>query len=150
MDCERIIDMRKKAIWLSMIMAGIGLLDSIYLLIFKLSDNNAMCLGSGGCSTVNASRYSELYNIPVSLYGVMAFLVIALLLIFELKNIVTKGNSNLLLFGISLVGVIFSSYLTYIEFYVIYAVCPFCVISAVVMTIIFIISATELVRSLNN
>jgi len=142
--------MRRKSILIAFIMAVIGLLDSIYLLIYKLSDNNAMCLGSGGCSTVNASRYSELYNIPVSLYGILAFLGIALLLIFEHKNIVTKENSNLFVFGISLVGVIFSAYLTYIEFYVIYAVCPFCVVSAIVMTIIFIVSATELVQSLNN
>ena len=142
--------MMKKSLWFTMVLAGVGLLDSIYLLIFKISNNNAMCLGSGGCSSVNASRYSELYGLPVSLYGVLAYLAIVLLIIFELKNIITKDISKLSLFGIGLIGFIFSVYLTYIEFYVIDAVCPFCVISAIVMTIIFVISTIELVRSLDN
>ena len=133
-----------------MILAGIGLIDSIYLYIFKISSNNAMCLGNGDCATVNASRYSELYGIPVSLLGILAYLAIIVLLIFELRNIFTKENSNLLVFGVGLVGVLFSAYLTYIEYFVIYAVCPFCVASAIVMTVIFIISTIRLIKSLSS
>ncbi|MFN2216447.1 MAG: vitamin K epoxide reductase family protein [Anaerolineales bacterium] len=142
--------MKKKTIWITMILAGIGLIDSIYLYIFKISSNNAMCLGNGDCATVNASRYSELYGIPVSLLGILAYLAIIVLLIFELRNIFTKENSNLLVFGIGLVGVLFSAYLTYIEYFVIYAVCPFCVASAIVMTVIFIISTIRLIKSLSS
>ena len=142
--------MKKKTIWITMILAGIGLIDSIYLYIFKISSNNAMCLGNGDCATVNASRYSELYGIPVSLLGILAYLAIIVLLIFELRNIFTKENSNLLVFGVGLVGVLFSAYLTYIEYFVIYAVCPFCVASAIVMTVIFIISTIRLIKSLSS
>ena len=142
--------MKKKTIWITMILAGIGLIDSIYLYIFKISSNNAMCLGNGDCATVNASRYSELYGIPVSLLGILAYLAIIVLLIFELRNIFTKENSNLLVFGIGLVGVLFSAYLTYIEYFVIYAVCPFCVASAIVITVIFIISTIRLIKSLSS
>ncbi|HBG75317.1 MAG: hypothetical protein A2X25_12290 [Chloroflexi bacterium GWB2_49_20] len=139
--------MNKKLIWASIVLTIIGVLDSTYLLIYKISKNNAMCLGNGDCSTVNASSYSEIYGIPVSLLGLLAYLVILALLIFELSNIFTKENSNLLVFGISLVGVLFSAYLTYIEFFVIYAVCPFCIVSAVVITFLFIISIISLVKT---
>jgi len=139
--------MNKKLTWASIFLALVGVLDSTYLFIFKLSKNNAMCLGNGDCATVNASRYSEIYGIPVSLLGLLAYLAILALLIFEYRNILTKGNSNLLVFGISLVGVIFSAYLTYIEYFVIFAVCPFCILSAIVITILFIISIFKLFKA---
>ncbi|HKZ43875.1 MAG TPA: vitamin K epoxide reductase family protein [Anaerolineales bacterium] len=142
--------MKNKTIGTITILSVIGLIDSVYLLIYKLSNNNAMCLGSGDCATVNASRYSELYGIPVALLGVLAYLAIIILVFFEMRNLFTKENSSLLIFGISLVGVLFSGYLTYIEYFVIYAVCPFCVASAIVITIIFIISLIRLVNNLSN
>jgi len=138
--------MIKKITWASIFLALIGVIDSFYLFIFKLSKNNAMCLGNGDCATVNASRYSEIYGIPVSLLGLIAYLAILALLIFEYRNIVTKENSNLLIFGISLVGVIFSAYLTYIEYFVIFAVCPFCVLSAIVIALLFFISIYKLLK----
>lgn len=139
--------MTKKLNWVSMILTITGILDSVYLFIYKISNNNAMCLGSGECSTVNASRYSTINGIPVSLLGILAYLAIFILLILELRKVFSSDNSNLLVFGISLVGVLFSAYLTYIEFYVIHAICPFCIISAVVITLIFIISIIKLVRA---
>jgi uncharacterized membrane protein len=139
--------MTKKLNWVSMILAVIGILDSVYLLIYKITNNYAMCLGSGDCSTVNASRYSTIYGIPVSLLGILAYLAILIFLILEFRNLFSSDNSNLLVFGISLVGVLFSAYLTYIEFYVIHAVCPFCIVSAIVITLIFIISIIKLVKA---
>jgi uncharacterized membrane protein len=136
--------MNKKLIWASLVLAFIGMLDSVYLLIYKISKNNAMCLGNGDCSTVNASRYSEIYGIPVSLLGILAYLAIMALLFLELRKIISRENSTLLVFGLSLVGVIFSAYLTYVEFYVIHAVCPFCIISAIVIALIFVISIIRL------
>jgi uncharacterized membrane protein len=63
-------------------LAVIGLLVSIYMTIYKATDNNAMCLGSGDCGTVNASRYSEINGIPVALVGVLGYASILALLYF--------------------------------------------------------------------
>jgi len=141
------MNMTSKITWASMVLAIIGLLDSAYLFIYKISKNNAMCLGSGDCSTVNASRFSEIKGIPVSILGFIAYLAIIILLFLEIRKLYSSENSNLMVFGISLVGVFFSAYLTYIELYVIHAVCPFCVLSAVVITLIFIISIVKLVKA---
>ncbi len=63
--------------WSSFVLACLGVLDSIYLLVYKLTNNNAMCIGSGGCHDVNFSPYSEIGGIPVSVIGIAGFLFIA-------------------------------------------------------------------------
>jgi len=132
--------------WLIGIFAILGVLDALYLLIYKLSGNNQMCLGNGGCHNVNFSSYSEIYGIPVSALGLAAYLVIIAILVLEPRLRLVKENGPLALFGISLVGVAFSAYLTYLEFYVIHAVCPFCITSAIVITLIFILAIIRLVK----
>ena len=133
--------------WASIVLAILGGLDAAYLLIFKLTSVEAMCLGSGDCSTVNNSRYSETFGgIPVSLLGLLAYLAIIGTHALETRSRFFKQNGNLLVFGLSLVGVLFSAYLTYVEFYVIHAVCPFCVASAIIIIIIFILAIIRLIR----
>jgi uncharacterized membrane protein len=88
-----------------------------------------MCLeGIGDCWTVNNSMYSEFLGIPVALFGAAAYLSILGLLWLEVRNSFWSSNSPLMLFGITLFGVLISGYLTYIEVAVIHAVCPFCVV----------------------
>lgn len=132
--------------WSSILLAVLGAADALYLLIYKVSSNDRMCLGSGDCATVNYSPYSEIYGIPVALLGLLAYLLIAGLLLLEPRLALLEENGPLLVFGISLAGVAFSAYLTYIELYVINAVCPFCVISAVVVTLIFILAVIRLAK----
>ena len=51
--------MDKSLYRISIGLAILGVLVSIYMTIFKLTDNASMCLGNGGCSVVNSSIYSE-------------------------------------------------------------------------------------------
>jgi uncharacterized membrane protein len=139
--------MDKKLYWASIVFAVIGLLVSIYMTIYKLTANDAMCLGSGDCSTVNASRYSEIYGIPVALLGVGGFLAILFVHFMENRARLFKEQGTLIVFGMGLFGFVFSLYLTYLEFYVIHAVCPFCVASAVAITAVFIIGIIRLVKA---
>ena len=133
--------------WALIVTAILGGLDAAYLLIYKLTSAQAMCLGSGDCSTVNSSRYSETFGgIPVSLLGLLAYLAIFGIHALETRSRFLEQNGNLLVFGLSLVGVLFSAYLTYVELYVIHAVCPFCVASAILITIIFILAIIRLIR----
>jgi len=132
--------------WASVIAAILGAADAAYLYIYKLTSNDLMCLGSGDCATINYSRYSEVYGIPVSLLGLLAYLAILGIHALETRNRFFKENGNILIFGLSLIGVLFSAYLTYIEFYVIQAVCPFCVASAIMIALIFIFAMIRLAR----
>jgi uncharacterized membrane protein len=130
--------------WISFVLAFLGMLDSAYLLVYKLTNINAMCLGNGGCHDVNFSAYSEIGGIPISLFGIAAFLVIAGILLLEPRTKFMAENGPLAIFGISLAGVAFSAYLTWLEIYVIHAICPFCVASAVIITLIFILAIIRL------
>ena len=131
-----------------MVLSLLGAADAIYMLVLKFSHNEGMCLGSGDCITVNTSRYSEIYGVPVAAIGLLGFLAILAVLLLETRPGFFQKNGNLLVFGMGLAGVLYSAYLTYLEIYVIRAICPFCVFAAVVMTLIFILSTIRLVRSL--
>ncbi len=140
--------MDKKLYWAAVALAVIGTLIATYMTIYKWTDNNAMCLGSGDCSTVNASVYSEVYGIPVALVGVGGYLAILAVVLLEQfgKGKFFKNNGPLLAFGLGVGGFGFTLYLVYVEAFVLSAWCPFCVASQVTMTILFIISIIRLVR----
>ncbi len=131
---------------LSVAFVIVGVLVSIYMTIYKLTDNNAMCLGSGNCSVVNASRYAEVNGIPVAAIGVLGYAAILAVLYMETKNGYFKQNGTLLVFGLALTGFLFTLWLIYVEIVLLKALCPFCVTSQVAMTIIFIIAVIRLIR----
>jgi uncharacterized membrane protein len=132
--------------WSSLVLTLLGAADAIYLLVLKITQAEVMCVGSHGCITVNNSSYAEVYGIPISVIGLFAYLAIAAILILEPRWKLASDNGPLAVFGISLVGVLYSVYLTYIELYVIFAVCPFCVASAILITLIFILAIIRLGR----
>lgn len=127
-------------------LAIIGLLVSIYMTIYKLTDNDVMCIGSGGCSVVNSSRYSEVSGIPVAVLGVFGYAAILALLFLENRPGFFQENGVMMLFGVTLTGFLFTLYLIYVEVALIKAYCPFCLTSQAVMTVIFILSVIRLVR----
>jgi uncharacterized membrane protein len=135
--------------WLYRVSVGLvvlGLAVSIYMTIYKVTSNNAMCLGSGDCSTVNASRYSEVYGIPVAVFGVLGYLAILVTHYFENGNQFFKQNGTLMVFGMALTGFLFTLWLIYVEAALLKAFCPFCVTSQAAMTIIFIIAVARLAK----
>jgi uncharacterized membrane protein len=130
----------------SLVLAMLGILVSVYMTIFKLTENPNMCLGNGGCSVVNSSKYAEIYGIPVAVFGVGGYLVILLLLWLEQRSALLISDGTLAVFGLALVGFLFTLYLIYVELALIHAVCPFCVTSQVTMTILFVLSVIRLAR----
>jgi uncharacterized membrane protein len=136
--------------WASFALACLGVLDAVYLLVYKLTGNDAMCLASGGCHDVNFSPYSEIGGIPVSVFGIIAFVTIAGILLLEPRLKVAEENGPLVLFGISLAGVAFEAYLTWLEVYVIHAICPFCVATMVIISLIFILAVIRLAKQLTH
>jgi uncharacterized membrane protein len=136
----------KTIYWANIIAAVAGALIALYMIIFKVFSIEAMCLGNGGCSVVNASPYSEIYGIPVAAVGLIGYLAILAALILENFSTFFKENGPLLEFGMGLVGVVYSAYLTYLEFYVIHAVCPFCVASAIAITLCFVFALIRMIK----
>jgi uncharacterized membrane protein len=142
------MDMDKKLKTTALVAALIGVIDAAYLTWIKLTNNEALCAGGiGDCYTVNTSRYSEVFGIPIALLGLLAFLALTGIMLLEERIALFRQHGLMMLFGISLIGVLYSAYLTYLEAFVIRAWCPYCVLLSLALTVIFIVSVIRLVRS---
>ena len=130
----------------SIALVVLGIAVSIYMTIYKLTSNDSMCLGSGDCHTVNASRYSEVNGIPVAVIGVIGYAAMLASLLLETRSDFFKTNGTMLKFGMSITGFLFSVWLIYVELVLIRALCPFCVTSQVTMTLLFILAIVRLIR----
>jgi uncharacterized membrane protein len=131
---------------LSIILAVSGVIVSGYLSWVKLAHAQVFCGGSGECELVANSPYAEIVGIPIAFLGLGAYIVITGLLLLENYGDFWKQNSPLIIFGMTLVGLLYSAFLTYLEIAVIRAICPYCVVSAIIMTLLFIIAIIRLFR----
>jgi len=95
-------------------------------------------VGGGGCATVQHSRYAELAGINVAVLGIVGY--VGLLLAAAMPGDPGRVGGLLL----SLVGFGFSAYLTYLELFVIDAICQWCVASAIVMTALAVLTVWRL------
>jgi uncharacterized membrane protein len=125
----------------------LGVANAIYLTIIKYANNPQLCIqGVGNCWSVNISRYSELFGIPVALLGAITFSFLTVAIWLENSKHSWSKLTIYFEFGVSLFGVMFSAYLTYIELFVINAVCPFCVLSAIIILLIWLRSLVLLLK----
>ena len=125
----------------------IGLLDAGYLSYVKLTQIELYCTpGLGDCAAVNASQWSHIFGIPVAFIGFASYLFIILLMLFGNKIKIVAPYKEYLFFFVTLVGTMFSGYLTYIEAAVLKTYCQWCVLSAAMISILFILSVIKLAR----
>ncbi len=117
---------------------GIG--DAGYLTYVHYAGLKVACLSSGGCETVQASRWAKLDGMPVAVLGLIGYITILLSLAIRTELGRALG------FGIALIGFGFSMYLTYRELFTIKAICQWCVGSAVLMTALVILTAIRFLR----
>lgn len=127
------------------ILALLGAAVSAYLLTVHWGWWSAVCFGVGDCQAVNTSRFSEFLGMPVALLGMGSYAAIFLLSVAVMRGIALEWTPRLL-FLLAAIGVVFSAYLTYIELYVLYEVCPWCVVSAIIILAIAVLSGLELYR----
>jgi uncharacterized membrane protein len=124
----------------SLLLAALGLVDAGYLTWIKLTGRAVACSNVGSCEAVNNSRFSVIQGIPIALFGVGAYLVILILLGLERRDSTAGETIRTAVFGLTLVGTLYSAYLTYIELGILRAICPYCLASAVIMTALFVLS----------
>jgi uncharacterized membrane protein len=123
------------------VLALVGLMVSTYLSLYKLGYLGVIQCTIGGCEKVQSSRFSYFLGQPVSVWGVGAYVALLVIAVLGLQpRFVRERWVALALFGIAAVGVAFSGYLTFLEAFVIHAWCQWCVISAIIVTLIFLLS----------
>jgi uncharacterized membrane protein len=129
-----------RRVLLGLAVIGVGIAG--YLTYVHYAGIAPVCAaGGGGCEKVQSSQWSELAGVPVALIGLIGYLAI-------LATLAVRGETPALArVGMAAVGTGFSAYLTYRELFSIEAICQWCVASAILMTLLFIGSAIDYVRS---
>jgi uncharacterized membrane protein len=129
-------------------LALIGVFVSTYLTLYKFGYIGELKCAVGSCETVNTSRWATLFGLPVAAWG-LGFYVSALLV--AMLSIQEKYADSRA-FSVAFValtgwGVVFSGWLTYLELFVINAICIWCVTSACIVAIMFLVSLADLRES---
>jgi uncharacterized membrane protein len=121
-----------------------GLFIAAYLYLYKIGKIGDLACGSGGCETVQWSPWSRFAGVDVSLLGVMGYAALLGLSLAALQpRLVGRLWPAALLALLAGIGVLFTIYLTYLELFVIHAICRWCVASAVVILAIFIVALLD-------
>jgi len=130
--------MKRLGVVIILVLAFCGLSDSIYLAQHEATNTPLLCNVNNlsGCNVVASSPYAHLFGISLAEYGVIfyafVFVIAALELVFFdrlLRRILQIA---------SLFGLIASLYLTFIEFFVLHALCIYCLASASIALFVFI------------
>lgn len=120
------------------ILSFIGFLDAVYLTVAHYSGNALNCSVLKGCDVVTTSKYSLIFGIPVALLGSFYYFIILILALLYLD---TKNKSILsLILHITTIGFLMSVWFVYSQFFIIEALCQYCLLSALTSTILFILN----------
>ena len=110
-------------------LAVCGIAISAYLAFVKLSGGQPYCGPIVGCETVNTSPYSVVFGVPVALFGLAASAVILGAVAWWWRTSDRRGLATAYVIGLA--SLPFLAYLTYLELFVIHAVCVWCVAYAI-------------------
>lgn len=126
-----------------------GIFVSAYLWLYKLGYMGAIACGAtGGCEAVQSSPQSAFFGVDVAFIGVAGYGTLFALALVSLQPRFLHGGWPLRrLASLSGGAFAFTLYLTYLELFVIHAICRWCVGSAVLITLIFLLSMLELRRA---
>ncbi len=135
--------MTKRTIVAALALAGIFV--ALYLLLYKIGIVGNLSCSIGSCETVNTSKWAVLLGAPVAAWGVVFYVVMFSLAVASLQDRYADSFAmSKLLVLVSGIGVVFSAWLTFLELFVIHAICQWCVISAIIVTLIFVVSVLDL------
>ena len=134
--------MTRRMIIAALALGGVGL--AAYLSMYKLGMIGTLACTVGQCETVNLSKYATLWGLPVAVWGLGYYVTLfAVALAGTTDRFVDAPWVSHALLALTGWGVLFSTYLTWLELFVINAICMFCVISAILVTVIFLVAILE-------
>ena len=126
------------------VLALAGIFVALYLLLYKLGMIGQLNCSVGSCETVNTSKWATFLGFPVAAWGVGFYLGMFVLAVLSVQQRYADSRSmSQALLLLSGTGVLFSAWLTYLELFVIHAVCQWCVVSAVIVTAIFVLAVFD-------
>jgi len=126
------------------LIALIGVFVSLYLTLYKLGYIGTLVCGTGSCELVQLSKWGTFLGLPVAAWGVGYYGAVFVLAMVSTQE--RFESSRRLTGALALVtgwGVVFTIWLTYLELFVIHAICRWCVGSAVMTVLLFGLAMAE-------
>ena len=124
----------KNNIWKALIILSVlGILLAVYLFYnFLTKPLLESCYFNSrvNCDAVTKGSLSTLFGIPVSLIGLLGYIIILFSSIFKKK---------LLVLGMSTFGMVFCLFITYQEIFNLKVICPVCLTCQLVMFMVFLL-----------
>lgn len=142
---------RALPVWVFPILIIAGLLVASYLVYVEVGEYEAVCGAVGNCNQVQQSDYAELFGVlPVGVLGIIGYVLMLGAWLLSRQNdeeLADAGHS--LLLALTLFGLVFSIYLTFLEPFVIGASCGWCLTSATIMLLLVLLEAPRGWQALN-
>ena len=127
------------------VLSLVGILIALYLTLYKIGVIGDLSCTLGSCETVNTSKWATFLGLPVAAWGLAAYVALfTLSMAGTADRYAGSPTISVLLVAISAWSVLFSAWLTYLELFVIKAICIWCVTSAVLLVLILVVSIVDL------
>ena len=111
-------------------LSTLGIVISVYLSISHYSGNGPSCMQDAGCGKIASSNYATMFNVPISVLGVLNYTgILGLSLIGLITTHQFKLYALLGTVALTVAGLIFSLYLSALSILVITAYCLWCLAS---------------------
>jgi uncharacterized membrane protein len=132
-----------------LILLGIAGLGIAGYLTWAHYDDGVLVCAIGGCETVQTSRYSTIGSIPIALLGMLMFASLTGLAGLRLMRKPPLGHETLTLvaWGMLLAGILYYLYLTYVELFVLHAICQWCVMTSLIALAMLVLESVILYQS---
>jgi uncharacterized membrane protein len=130
------------------VLSLVGVFVSAYLYLYKIGRIGTLACGSGGCETVQTSVWSRFAGVEVALIGVLGYALLFGVSLVGLQPALARQRwPARVLAALAGGGVLFTIYLTYLELFVIHAICRWCVGSAAIIVGLFTLALLDLRRT---
>jgi uncharacterized membrane protein len=117
-----------------------GIFVALYLLLYKLGYVGTLVCAVGSCEVVQTSKWARFLGLPVAGWGVAYYVAtLAVALAGLAPSLADSRALSRAMVAVTGVGVLFSLWLTWLELFVIDAICQWCVGSAILATALFVV-----------
>lgn len=130
------------------VLSLVGILIALYLTLYKIGIIGDLSCTLGSCETVNTSKWATFLGLPVAAWGLGAYIALfAISMAGTADRYAGSQTISVLLVAIAAWSVVFSAWLTYLELFVIHAICIWCVTSAILLVLILVVGIVDIRRN---
>ena len=128
----------------AIVLGLVAVVIAAYLTVIHYEEDLLVCSVVHGCATVQASSYATVGPVPVALLGLAASVTMVGIAVWRTTSTTNRFMASAMITGMLFTALLYLGYLTYLEIFVIEAICQWCVAYLIVSAIWFALEAWAL------